>query len=173
MSILQNILYDKGIRPKEKITVLGNSLLQKSLTVEELMTYADTQKGAIKATCIEALEYATRKNPAIADQRVWQWIIQSLLDKEPRIKWESAKVIGHTARLFPSQLAEATEHLLINATHSGTVVRWATAYALGEIIQFEAGQNPFLLDKVKELSEKEENNGVKKNYLSALKRMKT
>lgn len=62
--------------------------------------------------------------------------------------------------------------LLLNAENKGTVVRWATAYALAEILKLKTESNKTLLPEVERLCEKEEDNGVKKKYLDALKKVK-
>lgn len=95
-----------------------------------------------------------------------------LKGSEPRIKWESAKIVGNIAKLFPDQLKQTILNLLDNTRHSGTVVRWATAYALAEIIKLKTDQNDFLIPEVELLCELEEDNGVKKKYLDALKKIK-
>jgi hypothetical protein len=88
------------------------------------------------------------------------------------VKWESAKVIGNIAKLFPTQLDKCVNNLLLNAEKTGTVIRWATAYALAEILKLKTELNKKLLPKVETLCENEEDNGVKKKYLDALKKVK-
>lgn len=161
------------MKAKAKVATIGEWLVNKELATEELLVYAEKQKATDKATCIEALEYATKKDPAlVADEQVLVFVTRALADDEPRIKWESAKVIGNIAKLFPAQLDKVIPQLLVNATHTGTVVRWATAYALAEILQLKTDHNKKLLPKIEVLCEKEEDNGVKKKYLNALKKSK-
>ena len=91
---------------------------------------------------------------------------------EPRVKWESAKVVGNVARLYPDHLVAAIENLLLNTENQDTVVRWATAYALAEILKLKTNHNEALITRIEKLGEQEEDNGVKKKYLDALKRVK-
>lgn len=73
---------------------------------------------------------------------------------------------------FAEKLDKAISNLLPNAENNGTVVRWASAYALAEILKLKTENNTKLLPKIKALSDKEEDNGVKKKYLDALKKVK-
>lgn len=62
-------------------------------------------------------------------------------------------------------------NLLANADHNGIVVRWATAYALSEILSLKTEQNKKLLPKIEVLCEIEKDNAVKKKYLDAIKKV--
>ena len=110
----------------------------------ELIALAEKSKDPDKATCIEALEFASRKNPAIADKQCFLYVSKCLTEKAPRIKWESAKVTGNTAHLFTTKLDEAIKNLLVNTEHDGTVVRWSAAFALGEILKLKTKHNKLL-----------------------------
>jgi len=169
---INEVLNDKTLKAKGKVTLLGDWLIKGQLPVEELLACAEKQKGTQKATCIETLEYATKKQPVLGSESLLAFVTETLKDEEPRIKWESAKVIANIATLFPDQSEKAIPSLLLNAENKGTVVRWATASALVEIIRSKAGTNKKLLSKIKLLVEKEEDNAVKKKYLALLKTVK-
>ncbi|MBY0426549.1 MAG: HEAT repeat domain-containing protein [Cytophagales bacterium] len=169
---IEQVFKDKTIKAKGKVSTIGEWLLNGELPIDELVAYAEKQKATDKATCIEAVEYATKKTPSIADENLLAYVTKALKDEEPRVKWESAKVIGNIAKLFPTQLDKAINNLLPNAEKTGTVVRWATAYALAEILKLKTESNKKLLPKIEILCEKEDDNGVKKKYLDALKKIK-
>ncbi|MGV3761952.1 hypothetical protein [Parapedobacter sp.] len=80
--------------------------------------------------------------------------------------------VSAIAPLFPNELDRSIANLLPNTENPGTVVRWATAYALGEILKLKTDANNGLLPVLEILSAKEEDNGVKKKYLDALKKAK-
>lgn len=168
---LSVIVNDKTIKPKEKTLKISASLLDGKLTCADLLEFAKTSKDPIKATCIEAIEFATQSNPSIVDDKNFETIVSFLNEKAPRIKWESAKVIGNTAHLFQKKLNEAVKSLLINTEHSGTVVRWSAAYALGEIIKLTLSLNDELVPTILSIIEQEEKNSIKKIYLAALKKV--
>lgn len=169
---IEQVFQDKTIKAKSKVATIGTWLVNSELPMEELLAYAEKQKATNKATCIEAVEYATKKQPTIADKNLLDYVTNALKDEEPRVKWESAKVIGNIAKLFPNQLDKAISKLLPNTENTGTVVRWATAYALAEILKLKTENNKTLLPALAALCEKEEDNGVKKKYLDALKKVK-
>ncbi len=169
---IEQVFRDKTIKAKAKVATIGEWLVNKELPVEELLAFAEQQKAKDKATCIEAIEYATKKQPGIANEPLLDFVTGALKDEEPRVKWESAKVIGNIAKLFPDRLDQAIEYLLLNAENTGTVIRWASAYALAEILKLRTGYNQKLLPEIETLCNKEEDNGVKKKYLDALKKIK-
>ncbi|SJZ51581.1 HEAT repeat domain-containing protein [Sediminibacterium ginsengisoli] len=169
---LEQVFNDKSVKAKGKVSMIGEWLLNGELPAEELMACAEKQKASDKATCIEAMEYATRKDASVADEALLSYVTLALRSEEPRIKWESAKVIGNIAKHFPDQLHETIPGLLNNASNPGTVVRWATAYALAEIIKLKKKYNEKLLPQIEQLAEKEEDGGVKKKYTDALKKIK-
>ena len=168
---IQIILNDKNIKPNEKTELISKMLLNGEIETNELITFAKSSKDPIKATCIESFEFATKSNPKFATLDCLDFAILSLKEKAPRIKWESAKVIGNIASLFPDRLEQANENLLVNVNHIGTVVRWSSAYAIGEIIKIKSETTKELIPKIKEICEKEEKNSIKKIYLAALKKV--
>jgi len=169
---IDELLKDKAIKPKEKTEIIGKWILDKSLPVDELIAYAEIQKDTAKATCIEAIEFATKQNSNIADETVLTFVTSTLAEKAPRIKWESAKVIGNIAHLFPTKLQKSIENLLTNTEHEGTVVRWSSAFALGEILKLKTKHNKDLLPIIETIYEKEEKNSIKKIYLDSIKKTK-
>lgn len=160
---IDELLKDKDIKPKEKTETLSKWILDKTLPIDELIAFAEKQKDPAKATCIEAMEYATKQNPDIADENVLIFTAQTLSSKAPRVKWESAKVIGNIAHLFPNNLETCIPNLLTNAEHEGTVVRWGAAFALGEILKLKTKHNTKLLPIIKDRCESEEKNSIKKS----------
>lgn len=167
---IDELLKDKAIKPKEKTETISKWILDKSLPVDELIAFAEKQKDPAKATCIEAMEYATKQDPGIADECVLIFVTQTLTGKAPRIKWESARVIGNIAHLFPAKLEKAISNLLSNTEHEGTVVRWSAAFALGEILKLKTKHNTVLFSAIENICQKEEKNSIRKIYLDAIKK---
>lgn len=169
---IDELLKDKTIKPKDKTETICKWILDQSLPVDELIVFAEKQKDPAKATCIEALEYATKQNPEIADDNVLIFVTNTLAAKAPRVKWESARVIGNIAHLFPEQLEKSISNLLINTEHEGTVVRWSTAFALAEILKLKTKYNNDLLPAIETICEKEDKNSIKKIYADAIRKAK-
>ena len=164
------ILNDKSLKPKEKTLQLCEWILSNSKASDALLHYSSTSKDAIKATCIEAFEVATKTKPEIISSESFNYFVDCLKEKTPRIKWESARVIGNVASHHQNNFKEAIINLTTNAEHPGTVVRWSAAFALGEILKQKTKLNKDLIPAIKRLCEKEEKNSIKKIYLSALKK---
>lgn len=168
---LVDLFQHKDKKTKEKTETISKWLLDGSLATDELCVFAENSKDSVKATCIEALEYATKINPNIADENVFSFVSKTLTDTAPRVKWESAKVIGNTAHLFPKNLAIAIKNLLINSGHDGTVVRWSAAFAIGEILKLKTKHQLMLLKEVEKMVHEEEKNSIRTVYLEAMKKM--
>ncbi len=169
--VLEQIFQNTTLKAKAKMKEICALLSNGELRMHELLEFADNITPSEKGTCIEAIECATRQSPEIADKALLKYVTIALKDEEPRVKWESAKVIRVIAKKFPESLDEAIDNLLENADHEGDVVRWATAYALGEIVKLETDHNEHLLPKVVDLCERENDNGVKRRYLEALEKV--
>lgn len=166
---LRGLFSDKTKKNKEKIEILFPAILNGEVFTGDLLTFVSSAKDPVKADCIEALEFATKINSEILDKDLFEFIVKNLSEKAPRIKWESAKVIGNTARHFSDNLDEAIAKLIENTSHEGTVVRWSAAFALSEILPINQQLKSRLLNTLKDISEKEEKNSIKKIYQKAIK----
>lgn len=168
----QELFNDKSTKPKEKTEILCQWLAANPTKLDELLEFAAQSKDPVKATCIEAIEFATKSAPEIATAACLDFVTKTLTDKAPRVKWESAKVIGNIAHFYPAKLNEAINNLIVNTDHDGTVVRWSAAFALGEIIKLKTDRNKELIPAIEAICEREEKNSIKKIYLAALKKVK-
>lgn len=166
---LIEIFTNKSLRPKEKTKALADCILTEEIQISELLTFAASSKDAIKATCIEALEIVTQQHQITIDESVLHFVGQNLASKAPRVKWESAKVMGNIAKLFPHQIEHYLASLILNTKHEGTVVRWSAAYALSQIILLQTEANQTLLPVANQILASDEKNSIKKIYQQALK----
>jgi HEAT repeat protein len=169
---LTELLKDKDLKAKAKVETISEWLLSGQLTESDWCLATAAAKEADKANCIEAMEFATQKQPDILSKDGFALVSETLTAKAPRVKWESAKVIGNTARLFTNQLDTALKNLLDNAHHEGTVVRWSAAFALGEIVKLKLPLNTDLIPALEAISAAEEKNSIRKIYQSAFKKVK-
>ncbi len=166
---IDGLLKDKNIKNKEKTETLASWLINGKLKTDDWLKYAQQAIDPAKATCMEAMEFATKQNPSIINQKCFDFVCTSLAEKAPRIKWESARVVGNVAKLFPTKLEDAVSNLLNNTEHSGTVVRWSAALALGEILKLKTKLNKDLLPAINAISEREEKASIVKIYVKAIK----
>ncbi|MEY3443803.1 MAG: hypothetical protein RLZZ519_2084 [Bacteroidota bacterium] len=164
------LLNDKDRKPKAKTEALSAALLDQSLSVADVIEFAASAKDPLKATCIEALEFATKQNLALATLGCLEFVSKTLTTKAPRVKWESARVIGNIAHRFPANLEDAIRNLLENSEHEGTVVRWSAAFALGEIYKLKTSHNAELLTAFEAIVAREEKRSIQKIYREAIKK---
>ncbi len=169
---ITNILDDKLSKSKEKTDILSKLILNQELSIDELIKFAENSKDPIKATCIESMQIATKIKPDISTLSCLEFVSKTLSDIAPRVKWESAEVIGNIAHLYPNNLEEPITNLLINTEHQGTVVRWSAAFALGQILIINTKLNHDLIPAIESICLREEKNSIKKIYLKALKKVK-
>ncbi len=169
---ISELFADKTLKPKEKTEKLCQHLDACDITVSDLLTFADNAKDTEKATCIESLEYLTKKDAAAIDLKVLKWVVAQLGAKAPRIKWEAARAIGNTIAQHPDIAEQAIPGLMENANNDGTVVRWSAAYALGEILKLKLPKNETLLPALTNMMDNEEKNSIRKIYAAAIKKAK-
>jgi hypothetical protein len=170
--LIESLINDKSLKPKEKTEALYRLLLGNKLIINELVNFASASKDPVKATCIEAIEFATNTNPGIATKECFDFITLALTEKAPRVKWEAARVIGNIAILFPNHLEKAIVNLLANTEHPGTVVRWSAATALGQILKVKTSNNLKLIPAIVAIIEREEKNSIRNIYMDALKKIR-
>lgn len=169
---IAELFQDNTKKAKEKVATIAEWLLSGDVTVKAVLAFCAKANDMNKGTCIEALEFATKQRADIADEEVLAFVTHALLDPAPRVKWESAKVIGNIAHLFPTKLDKAIANLLVNTKHDGTVVRWAAAFALAEILKLKTKHNQNLLPAIEAICAHEADNGIKKKYLDAIKKVR-
>jgi hypothetical protein len=169
---IHEVFSNKEYKAKDHSVILSTQLSNGQITINEILDYAATAKDAAKGSCIEAIELATKQEPAIANKSCFDFVTENLDAKAPRIKWESAKVIGNIAPLFEKQLDKAIGKLIVNTEDDGTVVRWSAAYALSEIIKLNTKRNKDLIPAIEAIMDREEKNSIKKIYQQALKKVK-
>jgi hypothetical protein len=167
LSVLDEMENWKG-KPKELITYLSENVKKNSSLfpqlIEILQTGTDPQRGTV-ADVIEAL---SKENPDLVAPH-FAMIIGYINFKAPHVKWAASEIIGNLSKNHCVEAEKAIPNLLANTADKGTVVRWAAAFALGEIAKRCSAARTNLLPKIDEILKTEENNGVKNVYAKALK----
>lgn len=169
----QELINDRSVKPKETTEALSKWILNNPDKMDNLIGFAGKARDPIKGTCIEAFEFATRSNPDIATSALLDFVSHTLSGNAPRVKWESAKVVGNIAHLFPDKLDEAIKNLLVNTEDSGTVVRWSAALALGQIAKMKTSRNEELIPALESICQREEKSSIQKIYQDAFKKIKS
>ena len=166
---IKELMEDRIKKPKEKTGIMSGWILDHPGYLDTVLEYAAGARDPVKATCIEAIESATKARPDIATKDCFAFAAAHLSAKAPRIKWESAKVIANTAHLYPNEIKKILPALLTNTEHNGTVVRWSAAFALAAILKAGGSVNKELVPAVETICRNEEKNSIRKIYIQALK----
>lgn len=167
MPTIEQILKSRS-KPKEKVDALAKEVEDNRISIKQLIDYFEIGSVSEKGSCIEAIERIARDKPEIVLSYI-DFIIDHINDQAPKVKWETARVIGNLSQKYPSEVVKAVPKLLLNTEDTGTVVRWSAAFALTEIAKNNLKLRKELVPRFKEIAEKEKNNGVKNLYVKALK----
>lgn len=167
---LEDIFADKELKNKKRTETIAVALESKTISVDDLISFSSkAKKDTIKATCMEALEYTTQNHKEIASLDVLNFARKNLYTQSPRLKWESARVIGNIAGEFPNNIDAVIKDLIANVDDDGTVVRWSIAYALSSIYSIPKYATDEFALVLKDILNKEEKDSIKKIYKKALK----
>ncbi len=164
------VLNDKSMKSTEKREIIIKALEEKSITIKELKVVLNETKEKKSSVIFEAMEAMTNSDAQIADIEWLNLAVENILSESNSIKREASRIVGNISHKFPDDLGEAIEKLLLNTKDEGTVVRWSSAYALSKIIVIPKYANSELFEKLTEICDCEEENGVKNQYVKALKK---
>jgi len=162
-----------GKKPKELVLRLAGRVKRNAKLIAQLAEGLEHDRPAIRGTCAEALSEITRERPDLLPARHLDALIRHLQDENPRVKWETAQVIGNVAARHPEKVGRAVSGLLRNSSDAGTVVRWSSAYALTRIAEQRPQDRKALAAKMEGVLRREKNSGVRNVYLKALKKIRT
>jgi len=158
-------------KPKELLVYVSEKVKKDSGLLDNFSESIKNASPVEKGVCMEVLEYVSQIKPEIVIHLIDE-IIYYLDYDAPRVKWEVARVIANLSSKYPEKTVKAIDKLMINTKDKGTVVRWATAFALSEIAKYNKGIQSELAKKFEILVKKEQNNGVKNVYIKAFKMIK-
>jgi hypothetical protein len=170
METIRQIL-DSNRKPKEIVAISAEKIIEHPKLFDELMAIFKTGSDVEKGTCADIMKHVTAQKPEIAEPFT-EDLIGFINYKAPRVKWGVQESIGNIAKKSPHKVEKAIPFLLKNTPENkenSTVIRWCAAYALSEIAKGSHDQN--LIRKIKDISDKENNNGVRNVYLKAIKQI--
>jgi hypothetical protein len=168
MSII-SVLHDKDKKAVEKRVLLVEGIRKNTLSIEDVTALADmTEKDT--GIVLEAMEEVSRTEPTFSST-VWLSFAEKYIEADNNtLKREASRAIGNIASLYPDELDGIVSKLLANSSNDGTVVRWGSAYALGRIILIPRYAKSDLYEKLTAIAEAEQENGVRNQYVSGLKK---
>ena len=165
---IAHLLSDKTTKAIQKREHIVYAIERHQISITALRACATDDKST--GVILEAMESVSKHAPSVADIEWLHYAIEHISSKSNTVKREASRVVGNIAHLFPDHIANAVEKLMANTGNPGTVVRWATAYALGQIVRMPRYANSELFDAVDTLAKCETETGVKNQYLSGLKK---
>ncbi|MFN8309974.1 MAG: hypothetical protein U0T73_08420 [Chitinophagales bacterium] len=166
---IAEIIAEKNAKAKDKTIALSSGLLNGEFSMQQVLETAQQLKDAAKAILIEALEYATKERPQLMQAAVFDFLIECLQSKSPRVKMESARTIANCAALFPAHTEAAYYSLIKNAGDEGTVLRWSVATAMNELSKTKTWKTAWN-QTIRQLHDSEEKNSIRKIYAAVLKK---
>ena len=170
MMDIQALANDKALKPLDKRARLIAALDQEAVNIGDLLAAPAPLNDRACKLQLEAIEESTRTQPERATPDWMAFAQQHLASPSPGIQREAARIAGNLAARFPDALEGAIPLLLAMAQAEGTVLRWAAAYALGRMVALPTYANGTLIEQVRLLAQQEENNGVKQQYLTGIKK---
>lgn len=165
------IFNNPELKPSEKTQALNQGLQSGAISINEIIQFAHNSKEPIQATCMEAFEFFTREKPQSVEPEIVSFALAHLASKAPRLQWESAKVIGNCATIFPDLCEAAIPALIENSESKGTVVRWSAAFAMHQLLLLQRPINNELIPFAQSKLQSEEKNSIRKWYEKALKKV--
>ena len=175
MNIIE-LLRDKSLKGTERRQAVVNMIVAGELTVNEV-TRSCGPRGADLCVAapflrpiLEAVEEVSNKHLCPLDAAWLQWAEPYISSENNSCRREASRIVGNMAAQYPDLLDDAIERLMKNTSDEGTVIRWAAAYALSRIVVLDRYAKSDLYDRLVAVCDREENNGVKNQYLKALKK---
>lgn len=169
MDILE-ILNNKSLKAIEKRTQIINALEKNMDSLKEVTIICNSLNDKQIAIILEAIEEITNKELIQVDVDYLIFAEGYILSDNNSCKREASRIVGNLAKRFPDKLDTAIKNLLKNTNNESTVIRWGSAYALSRIIVLPQFAKTDLFNEINCICDKEQENGVKNQYLKSLKK---
>lgn len=167
MSIVE-LLKDKSLKGTERRQAVVNMIVAGELTVNDVAAISAIIGEKQIATVLEAVEEVSNKRLCPLESAWLQWAMPSISSENNSCRREASRIVGNMAAQHPDLLNDAIEPLMRNTSDEGTVIRWAAAYAFSRIVVLDRFAKSDLYDRLVAVCDREEDNGVKNQYLKAL-----
>lgn len=169
---LADIFSDKSIKKMAARTMIVDGILKGAYTIEEIRAASESLKDNKAAVILEAIEEISNKSLMDLSEAYLEFAKGYVSSADNSCKREASRIIGNLAARYPQAVQDAIPVLLENTTAQGTVVRWGSAYALSRIIVLAEYRDTDLYERIVSVCEGEQENGVKNQYIKALKKIK-
>ena len=169
MTIIE-IINDKSLKRLEKRKSIVTAIVSKEVDCSIIIGTCESLPEKKCSLLLEAIEEVSRSKEFTLEEDYLDLAQKYILSSDNSCKREASRIVGNLADKFPTKLDDAIIDLLQNTDNEGTVIRWASAYALSRIIVIPQYAKSSLFEQISDLCAKEEENGVKNQYIKALKK---
>lgn len=167
---IKQIIDDKSVKRLEKRKLIVEGIVNGSLDFSAVSAACSLLPEKNISLLLEAIEEVSRSKEVSLGEDYLTLAERYILSSDPSCKREASRIVGNLAAAFPAKLDRVITALLQNAHQDGTVIRWASAYALSRIVIIPQYARGTLFEQVTKLYEQETENGVKNQYGKALKK---
>ena len=119
---------------------------------------------------LEAVEEVSRSEEFTLEPEYLDLAEKYILSSDNSCKREASRIVGNLANKFPTKLANEICALLLIAGNERTVIILASSYALSRIFMIPHYAKSPLFKQISDLCAKENESGVKNQYIKALKK---
>lgn len=167
---IKQIIDDKSVKHIEKRKAIIEGIINGSFDFSAVSAACSLLPEKKISLLLEAIEEVSRSKAFFLEEDYLKLSESYILSSDPSCKREASRIVGNLAAAFPENLDHAIAALMQNANDDGTVIRWASAYALSRIIIIPQYARGPLFEQISNLYEKEQETGVKNQYRKALKK---
>ena len=167
---IEQIIDDKSVKRLEKRNAIVEGIINGSFDFSAVSAACSLLPEKKVSLLLEAIEEVSRSKEFFLGEDYLKLSESYILSSDPSCKREASRIVGNLAAAFPENLDHAIAALMQNANDDGTVIRWASAYALSRIVMIPQYAKGPLFEQISRLYEKEKETGVKNQYQKALKK---
>lgn len=159
---IAEIMNNKSLKRLEKRNCLAEAIINREFNFPVVLACESLPEKNI-SLLLEAIEEVSRSKAFTLEADYLDLAEKYILSSDNSCKREASRIVGNLANKFPTKLENAITALLQNAGNDGTVIRWASAYALSRIITIPHYAKSPLFKQISDLCAKENESGVKKS----------
>lgn len=167
---ITEIINDRSLKRLDKRKAIVSAIIRKETDSSIILKACETLPQKTVSIILEAVEEASRSEEFAPEADYMLLAKKYILSDDNSCKREASRIAGNLAGKFPDELDDIITDLLQNTDNEGTVIRWGSAYALSHIIVIPQYAESPLFEQISDLCAREEEKGVKNQYIKALKK---
>lgn len=167
---ITEIMNNKSFKRLEKRNSIVEAIINRELNISTIFEACKSLPEKNISLLLESIEEVSRSKEFTLEVDYLDLAEKYILSSDNSCKREASRIVGNLANKYPTKLDSAITALLQNTENDGTVIRWASAYALSRIIIIPQYAKSPLFERISDLCAKENENGVKNQYIKALKK---